>query len=100
MKARYTIGNIKVNNSLFTDNLLSTVHAISKDIDLDYGIMKCGMLVFKKVVKREGIKLSDGQVVKEIGEESYKYMETVEYNKIIVWEQMWSRVKFVLKAST
>ena len=72
MKARYTIGNIKVNNLLFTDNLLSSVHAISKDIDLDYGIMKCGVLVFKKVVKREGIKLSDGQVVKEIGEESYK----------------------------
>ena len=29
------------------------------------------------------IKLSDGQVVNEIGEESYKYMGTVEYNKIM-----------------
>ena len=65
------------------ENLLSTVHAISKDIDLDYGIRKCGVLVFKKVVKREGIKLSDGQVVKEIGEETYKYMGIDEYNKIM-----------------
>ena len=52
---------------------------------MEFGIQKCGVLVLKrgKVVKSEGISVSDRQVVDEIGEEGYKYLGIVEYDKIL-----------------
>lgn len=40
---------------------------------MEFSIQKYGMLVFKKgkVIKSQGIKLDDGEVIKEIRAESY-----------------------------
>ena len=98
MKPGYTLGKVKVNNLLFMDDLklfgkneneieslLSTVHDISVDIRMEFGIQKCGVLVMKrgKIVKSQGIKLRDGEVVKEIEECGYKYLGVLEVDMIM-----------------
>ena len=35
-----------------------------------------------KIVKSEGIKLPDGEVMKQVGQEGYTYLDTIELNKI------------------
>ena len=97
MSIGYTLGTAKINNLLFMDDLklfsknekeidsiVSTVHAISKDICMEFGIQKCGVLVMKrgKLVKSQGIKMSDGSVIKEVEEDGYKYLGIIEADKI------------------
>jgi hypothetical protein len=97
MSVGYTLGNVKVNNLLFMDDLklfakqekeidslVSTVHAISSDIRMEFGIQKCGVLVLKrgKIIKSEGIKLCSGEVIKEVEEEGYKYLGILETDNI------------------
>ena len=47
-----------------TDSLVQTVHKLSMDIKMEFGIEKCGMLVPKrdKIAKMEGILLSVGKL--------------------------------------
>ena len=58
------------------DFLVQTVHTFGKDIGMEFGIKKCGMLVLKrgKIAKMEGIVLPDGQVMREIDNNGYKYL--------------------------
>ena len=53
-----------------TNTLVRTVHVFSTDIDMDFGIKKCGILTMKrsKIVKSEAIKLPDGEVMKQVGQ--------------------------------
>ena len=48
------------------DSLVKTVHVFSKDIGMEFGIKKCGMLVMKKgkIVESDGIQLPDGKTIK------------------------------------
>ena len=48
--------------------LVSTVQLISQDIGMEFGIKICGVVVLKrrKLCKREGIKLINGQTIKEL----------------------------------
>ena len=74
----------KLNHLLFMDDLklhakseeqrntlVRTVHVFSTDIGMEFGIKKCGILKVKrgKIVKIEGIKLADGEVMKQVGQE-------------------------------
>ena len=47
-------------------------------------IKKCGSLTMKrgKIVKSEGIKLPDGEVMKQVGQEGYTYLGIIELDKI------------------
>ena len=67
-----------------TNTLVRTVHVFSTDIGMEFGIKKCGILTMKrgKIVKSEGIKLPDGEVMKQVGQEGYTYLDTIELNKI------------------
>ena len=51
--------------------LVRTVYVCSTDIGMEFGIKKCGILAMKwgKIVKSEGIKLPDGEVMKQVGQE-------------------------------
>ena len=66
------------------DSLVQTVHLFSEDIGMQFGLNKCGVLVWKrgKVVKQNGIALPNGQTMKEIDESGYKYLGIVEMDKI------------------
>ena len=67
-----------------TNTLERTVHVFSTDIGMEFGIKKCGILTMKrgKIVKSEGIKLPDGEVMKQVGQEGYTYLGIIELDKI------------------
>ena len=67
-----------------TNMLVRTVYVFSTDIDMDFGINKCGILTMKrvKIVKSEGMKLPDGEVMKQVGQEGYTYLDITELDKI------------------
>ena len=59
------------------DSLVQTVRVFSEDIEMEFGIEKCAMLVMEKgkIVKSVGIELPDSKVIKSLQEgESYKYL--------------------------
>ena len=66
------------------DSLVKTAHVFSSDIGMELGLSKCGVLVLKKgkIVKLNGIALSNGQLMKEIDEHGYKYLGIVELDKL------------------
>ena len=67
-----------------TNALVRTVYVFSTDIGMEFGIKKCGILTMKrgKIVKPEGIKLPDGEEMKQVGQEGYKYLGIIELDKI------------------
>ena len=91
----YDLGNKGkvVNHLLFMDDLklygktegqldraLRIVEQYSKDICMEFGLDKCAALTIKRgeKVRREGITLPDGQVIKDLEEGSYKYLGILE----------------------
>ena len=62
------------------DTLVRTVHVFSTDIGIEFGMKKCGILTMKrgKVVRCEGIKLPNCEVMKEVEKEGYTYLGIVE----------------------
>ena len=98
-KAGYEWGNkgFKLNHlllkddlKLFTksknqiDSLVQTVHIFSEDIGMQFGIKKCGVLIMErgKVIREDGIRLSDRQLMKDIGETGYTYLGILKTDKI------------------
>ena len=68
------------------DSLVQTVRVFSEDIEREFGIEKCAMLVMEKgkIVKSAGIELPDGKVIKLLQEgESYKHLESSEADKFL-----------------
>ena len=59
---------------------------------MEFSIQKYGMLVFKKgkVIKSQGIKLDDGEVIKEIRAESYIF-ELVKLKKKTHTHKTWKK---------
>ena len=67
-----------------TNTLVRTVYVFGTDMGMEFGIKKCGILTMKsgKIVKNEGIKLLDGEVMKQVGQEGYTYLGIIELDKI------------------
>ena len=63
---------------------METVHTVSKDINMEFGIMKCEMLLLEigKVESTEGVCLPDGQLMKEIVATDYKYLDKMKEKKM------------------
>ena len=61
----------------------TTVYLFCSDIGLEFGIRKCGVLVMKrgKAITTDGIELPDGQMMKDIEENGYKYLGILEMDK-------------------
>ena len=98
-RAVYKWGNkgFKSNNLLFMDDLklfvrsknqkdslVQTMHIFIEDFGMQFGIEKCGVLIMKrgKVIRANGIRLSDGQDMKDIDDAGYTYLGTLETDKI------------------
>ena len=66
------------------DSLVQTVYIFSEDIGMQFGIKKCGVLVMErgKVIRTDGIRLSNGQDMKDIDETGYTYLGILETDKI------------------
>ena len=89
------------------EDLIGVVSKFSKDIGMEFGLDKCGVLVIEKgvKVKHEGIKLPDGKVMKEIDDDGYKYLGILEgatimnkEMKLKVRNEYLRRVKCVAKS--
>ena len=67
-----------------TNTLVGTAHVFSTGIGIEFGIEKSEILTMKrgKTVKSEGIKLPDGEVMKQVGQDGYKYLGINELDKI------------------
>ncbi len=62
------------------DKLLNVVKRFSDDIRMDFGLDKCAMLEMEagKRVACRGIDLPDGQTIKEVDENGYRYLGVLE----------------------
>ena len=69
-------------NKVQLERLVSIVHGFSRDIGMEFGLDKCAMLVIERGVKVsddcEGIGLPDGQMIKTVDEDGYKYLGVLE----------------------
>ena len=98
-KSGYEWGNkgLRLNHLLFMDDLklfsksknqidslIQTVHIFSEDIGMQFEIKKCGLLIMerRKGIKTDGIRLPDGQHMKDIDETGYTYLGILETDKI------------------
>ena len=96
-KAGYGLGDVKINHLLFMDDLkifaknkneidslVSTVQVISQDIGMQFGIKKCCVTIMKqgKLLNSEDVRLTNGESIKEVGEEGNKYLGILELDKI------------------
>ena len=68
------------------DSLVNTVYTFREDIRMEFGIKKCGVLVFKRgkvdKAKSRGLNLPNGKLMKTIDEERKKYLGILEYDKV------------------
>ena len=68
------------------DSLVQIMRVFIEDIEMEFGIEKCAMLVIEqgKIVKSVGIELPDGKVIKSLQErESYKYLGILEADRFL-----------------
>ena len=87
----------KLNHLLFMDDLkiftkiepeinrlISTVQIISNDIGMEFGIKKCGVLVLKRgtVLSSEVVEMPNGERIREVEKNGYRYLGILQYNKI------------------
>ena len=88
------------------DTLVRTVYVFNTDIGMEFGMKKCGVLTMKrgKVVRCEGIKSPNSEVIKEVQKERYIYLGRGELDKIKENEMKEKRIneykqrlRFVLK---
>ena len=63
-------------NSNQIDSLVQTVWNYSEDIGMKFDMDKCEVLELErgKLVRSEGIELPDGENIKELDQEGYKYL--------------------------
>ena len=89
------------------DALAGVVHKFSTDIRMEFGIDKCAVLVLKTGVKEEvqGFVLPDGEVVKEVDENGYRYLGVLEgaaiktkEMKALIRNEYLRRVKLVARS--
>ena len=94
-------------NDAQIDSLVETVHCVSNDVGMEFGIKKCGVVSVRrgKISKHEGIILPNGEVMKQIEQDGYKYLGILEMEKIMeeemkmkVKKEYLRRLKLVLKS--
>ena len=89
------------------EDLVEVVRVFSRDIRMEFGLDKCAVLVIERGVKvrREGIELPNGKMMKEVSEEGYRYLGVLEGASILNKEmkgmvkgEYLRRVKLVAKS--
>ena len=60
------------------------MHIFSEDIGRKFGIKKCRVFIIerRKIIRTDGIRLPDGQHIKDIDETGYTYLGILETDKI------------------
>ena len=76
------------------DQLVSVVKGYSDDIGMQFGMSKCQTVIVKrgKRLRGEGLELPDGNVMKDVDEQGYKYLGVLQKDSIMEVE-MKAKVK-------
>ena len=120
VKMGYTLDDIKINHLFFMDDLklfgkneneinslASTVNHISQGKGMQFGIKKCGVVHLKrrKLSKTAGIELVNGEKIKEVNDEGYKYLGILELDRLKEEEmkttfqkEYFRRVRLIMKS--
>ena len=63
---------------------VKTVQGVSTDIGMEFGIQKCGVVIMKrgKLGSADGIVLPNGETIKEVEKDGYRYLGTLELDKL------------------
>ena len=66
------------------DTLVRPAHVSSTDIEMEFGMKNCGILIMKRgeIVRCEGIKLLNCKLIKEVEKAGRTYLGLVELDKI------------------
>ena len=66
------------------DSLIQTVFIFSEDIGMEFGLTKCGVVILKKgkLVKFDGIHLPNQEIMKEVDENGFTYLDILELDEI------------------
>ena len=81
--------------------MASTVQILSNDTGIGFGIKKCGVLVLErgKVVSSEGVEMSDGERMKKVEENEYKYQQYQgKQDEGELSERIFERTKLIMKS--
>ena len=67
------------------EQLVSVVERFSRDIGMEFGLEKCGMLTVQRgvKVKSEGIELPDGKMIQEVDQNGYKYLGILQCDTVM-----------------
>ena len=99
VKASYEWGRkkFKLNHLLFMDDLklfgksddqidslVQILFTFSEDIGMEFGLKKCGVVILKKgkLVKFDGIHLPNQEIMKEVDENGYTYLDILKLDEI------------------
>ena len=89
------------------ESLVQTMRIFTQDIKMRFGIQKCATIVLKKGKKEEddGIKLPDGETMRDLGQEDYKYLGVLEASQIKMREmkekvrkEYFRRIRLILES--
>ena len=95
-------------NSNQIDSLVQTVCSYSEHIGMKFGIDKCAVLELERgrLVQSEGIELPDGERMKEVDQEGYKYLGVLQLDKTMnkemkenIGNEYIRRVKLICKSN-
>ena len=66
------------------NSLVNTVHGFSEDIGMKFGMDKCNVMMMTrgKMKDSNGVKLPDGETMKQIEKEGYKYLGFVQDDQV------------------
>ena len=67
------------------DSLIQTVFVFSRDIGMEFGVRKCGVIILRrgKVVRTDGVELPNGETIRSIEADGYKYLGILEADTIL-----------------
>ena len=81
--------------------MVSTVQILSNDTGMGFEIKKCGVLVLKrgKVMSSEGVEMSDGERMKKVEKNGYKYQQYQgKQDEGELSERIFERTKLIMKS--
>ena len=88
--------------------VVQTVWSYSEDIGMKFGIDKCALLELerRRLVRSAGIELPDGERMKELDQQGYKYLGVIQLDKIMnkemkenIGNEYNMRVKLICKSN-
>ena len=67
------------------DSVVQTIRISSRDVGIQFGVSKCGMLEMEKgkVLRSEGIESPNGETIKSLKDKrGYKYLSVLQFSSI------------------